>query len=69
MQILSGDHPPPHVHVTKAGGKAKILIGAEDTAPRIVRFHGMSDCDVKAAVRLVGKHQEALVSAWRRIHG
>ncbi len=68
-QILSGDHQPPHVHVSKAGGKAKILIGDENTAPSVMRVAGMSDREVKAAVGLVGKYQEDLLAGWRRIHG
>ena len=58
------EHGPAHVHVFKAGGEVVIAL-----APVAVRdAAGMSDRDVRAAVRLVWEHWDDLMSAWRIYH-
>jgi hypothetical protein len=36
FQILTRDHPPPHVHAFKAGRRAKINIGDAKHRPELV---------------------------------
>lgn len=63
------EHGPEHVHVLKA--EAEVIIeletGEHDQAVREV-YH-MRKSDVRKAFRLVEKHTDALLAAWRRIHG
>ena len=66
VRIYTLDHPPPHVHVAKAGAIVRI-----DLATRAVTeiVGTISDRDVKRAERLVALHGRHLMEEWTRIHG
>jgi hypothetical protein len=64
--IYTFDHPPPHVHVAKAGAIVRIDL-ATRAATEIVG--AISDKDVKRAERLVARHAKRLTEEWTRIHG
>ena len=66
VRIYTFDHPPPHVHVWKAGAVLKIDLSSHE-AVEIVG--AISDRDVKRAERLVAKHAVWLRREWTRIHG
>ena len=53
VRVYTLDHPPPHVHVAKAGAPMRIDL-ATHTATEIVG--ATSDTDVKRAERLVARH-------------
>lgn len=65
--IYPGDHDEPHVHVFKAGGQAKILLGVEgeDPSPDWVSDE-MSDKDARRALELVRENRAKLLEGWRR---
>ncbi len=66
VRIYTVDHPPPHVHVEKAGATLKIDLATS----AVVRIVGtISDRDVKRAERIVAKHSRRLKKAWRELHG
>jgi hypothetical protein len=66
IRIYTLDHPPPHVHVERAGTILKINLATA----KVVRIVGtISDRDIGRAERLVAKHSSALKEAWRRLHG
>jgi hypothetical protein len=66
VRIYTLDHPPPHVHVEKAGAVVKISLATA----KVVRIVGrISDRDIKRAERLVAKHSQLLKEAWRTLHG
>lgn len=66
VRIYTLDHPPPHVHVERAGAVLKINLATSE----VVRIVGaISDRDIKRAERLVAKHSQVLKEAWRRLHG
>lgn len=66
VRIYTSDHPPPHVHVERAGAVLKIDLATA----MVLRIVGdISDRDVKRAERLVAKHAVALREAWRSLHG
>jgi hypothetical protein len=69
VRIRSNDHLPPHVHVFKAGGEAKINLGSERERPSLVELWNMSDKDATRALKLVTAHQVELLEKWREIHG
>jgi Domain of unknown function (DUF4160) len=66
VRIYTLDHPPPHVHVAKAGAIVKIDL-ATHQATEIVG--SISDHDVKSAERLVAKNVVLLKGYWEKIHG
>ena len=66
VRIYTFDHPPPHVHVAKAGAIVRIDL-ATHTVTEIVG--AISDRDVKRAERLVAQHAKMLKKEWTKIHG
>ena len=63
------EHPPPHVHVARAGAEVVLLL-PQDIAGVVVRtVYGLRDADVVAAVRLVEANGALLLRAWRKYHG
>lgn len=66
VRIYTLDHPPPHVHVAKAGAIVRIDLATHE-ATEIVG--AISDRDVKRAEQLVVQHAKRLKAAWMRIHG
>ncbi len=66
VRIYTLDHPPPHVHVAKAGAIVRIDLTTR-TVTEIVGT--ISDRDVKRAERLVARHATRLKAEWTKIHG
>ena len=66
VRIYTFDHPPPHVHVAKAGAIVRIDL-ATHTVTEIVG--DISDRDVKRAEQLVARNAAKLLEAWEKIHG
>jgi Domain of unknown function (DUF4160) len=66
VRIYTFDHPPPHVHVAKAGAIVRIDL-ATHAVTEIVG--AISDRDVKRAERLVARHAKRLKEEWTKIHG
>ncbi|MBI4264061.1 MAG: DUF4160 domain-containing protein [Acidobacteria bacterium] len=66
VRIYTDDHPPPHVHVEKAGAIVKIALSTH----RAVEIVGtISDRDVKRAEQLVAQNAVLLGQEWDRLHG
>jgi hypothetical protein len=66
VRIYTLDHPPPHVHVEKAGAVLKINLATA----KVVRIVGrISVRDINQAERLVAKHSQLLKESWRTLHG
>ncbi len=66
VRIYTLDHPPPHVHVAKAGAVVKI---APSTHHAIEIVGSISDRDVKRAEQLVARHAQFLKQEWETLHG
>jgi hypothetical protein len=66
VRIYTLDHPPPHVHVWKAGAVLKIDLTTHEA---IEIVGAIPDRDVKRAERLVARHAARLRGEWTRIHG
>ena len=65
IMIFTNDHAPPHVHVFRAGSEAVI-----EFDPLLIRDnYRMSRVDLRRAVDLVAANRDALLNAWRQIHG
>jgi hypothetical protein len=69
LQIRPRDHPPPHVHVFRAEGEAKITLGSKDERPRIWQVWEMSKKDLVRALGLTIEYQAELLKMWERFHG
>lgn len=69
VRIYTKDHPPPHVHVWRGGGVAKIQLDDGSGDLRVVGSRGLSDREAIRAVRIVHAHRERLLDEWRRVHG
>ena len=66
VRIYTSDHPPPHVHIEKAGAIMKIDLATSE----VMEIVGtISDRDVKRAERLVAKHSLFLNAEWIKLHG
>ena len=68
VRIFYNDHPPPHVHVVKGNGYAKITIH-EGEIPRLMEARGLANRDIVRAFRIVEGQQDGLLRAWVAIHG
>lgn len=65
VRIYTLDHPPPHVHVVRAGAIVKIRLATCQVQEIVGRI---SDREVRRAERLVARHAEFLTTEWERIH-
>ena len=66
VRLYTLDHPPPHVHVAKAGAVVKIDLSTHQA----VEIVGpISDRYVKRAERLVEQKAEFLREEWEKLHG
>jgi hypothetical protein len=63
------EHPPPHVHVHKAGELLIIELGIAGGMATVRGFTAMSSSDVLKALRLVERRREILIAAWEELHG
>jgi DNA-binding GntR family transcriptional regulator len=66
VRIYTLDHPPPHVHVAKAGAIMKIVLATREVTEIV---GAISNRDVKRAERLVAKHAQLLREGWTKLHG
>jgi hypothetical protein len=66
VRIYTFDHPPPHVHVAKAGAIVRIDLATQEVTEIV---GDISDRDVKRAERLVARHAKQLKEEWAKIHG
>jgi len=67
--IWPDDHEPPHVHVFKGDGEAKVSLGNGEQPPAFVTIYGLSRREAKFIWRVVAEHQDELLAAWEKIHG
>ncbi|MEI7843808.1 MAG: DUF4160 domain-containing protein [Gallionellaceae bacterium] len=63
--IWPDDHEPPHIHVFKGAGEAKVSIDK----PRLVFLIGLSKQEARFILNTVIEHQKTLLKEWEKIHG
>jgi hypothetical protein len=66
VRIYTLDHPPPHVHVAKAGAVVKVELS---TLHAIEIVGSISDRDVKRTEQLVARSAHFLKQQWEKLHG
>jgi hypothetical protein len=69
VRIYPNDHSPPHVHVIKDCGQAKIELGEGGQEPRLLLVQGMSQKEANQALNLVKERSDLFLQKWREIHG
>ncbi len=69
VMIMPNDHRPPHVHVFKNSGHARITIGNNEKRPELLEVINMKNREILKAMRIVLAHQAKLSEAWSKIHG
>lgn len=67
--IWPADHEPPHVHVFKGDGEAKVHLGSKGELPSFVTIEGMTRAEARKVWKMAVEHQKALLQAWEKIHG
>ena len=65
VRIYTFDHPPPHVHVAKAGAIVRIDLATHSVTDIV---GPISDREVKRAEQLVARNAVKLLEAWEKIH-
>jgi hypothetical protein len=63
------EHGPPHVHVSKAGGSAVIMLPVGHKRIEVRESYGMSPANVRKVVAIVEANADLLIVEWRKIHG
>ncbi len=66
VRIYTLDHPPPHVHVARAGAVVKVDLSTNQAVEIVGEI---SDRDVRRAERLVERNAQFLKSEWENLHG
>jgi hypothetical protein len=66
--IYVDDHEPAHVHV-RGDGEAKIELGNAEVAATLVFSTGLSNADLRRAMRVVGARNEQFLQDWKKFHG
>lgn len=62
--IYLNDHPPPHVHVKKAGKQARVgLLSVE------LWDSDLTPGESRQAVAIVEANRDTLLASWREIYG
>lgn len=64
MMIYLNDHPPAHVHVSKAGSHARIRLEPVE----MLHNYGFSPRDMGRILSIVAENQMNLLAKWDRIH-
>ena len=66
LRIYTLDHPPPHVHVWKAGAVVKINLTTHEAVEVVGEI---SDRDIGRAECPVARNSARLWREWARLHG
>jgi Domain of unknown function (DUF4160) len=69
IKIFTDDHEPPHIHVYHGRARVRIRLPGPGSPTRPMHVPRMATREVLEAIRLVERHANQLVSAWKAIHG
>lgn len=60
--FYANDHEPIHVHVTKAGAKAKFLI----SPVKLIENYGMKPSELKMIEAIIEENKEIIAEHWNK---
>ena len=63
--IFTNDHNPPHIHVQRAEGGAKIGLRPIE----IVEYHALNTRQLGEIIAIVSEHHDYLLDKWREVQG
>ena len=63
--VYHNDHTPAHVHVLGPGW----IVVVELTEPNVREVIGASERQANQVLKVVSDHRQALLDAWRHLHG
>jgi len=66
--IFANVHEPSRVHVF-GDGEAKIDLGSARGEAKLMEFVGLTDSDLRRALRIVSDRRLEFLARWRTIHG
>lgn len=69
FRIWLNDHPPPHVHIEKAGALIVVRLGDRPASVALCEVYDMKVGDQRRALALAREHWQELITAWKEIHG
>lgn len=61
--IWPDDHAPPHVHIFKNNGEAKISIGNIGELPHLITIYSLSRQENRQSLEIVASNQQLLLTA------
>ncbi len=64
IAIFNDDHDPAHVHV-RGDGEARVNLIGPDGQPALVWSVGLSESDLRFALRIVVDRQSEFLARWR----
>ena len=68
--IYSNEHLPPHVHVSKAEGELRFILGSDSEEPYLdEELSPMKRKDARRAFEIVKKKQKLLLEQWGEKYG
>lgn len=69
LRIRTNDHPPPHIHVVKAGGELVFILGNKGREPFLDRvLSPMKKTDARNALEAVKANKKEMWKKWRATH-
>ncbi|MGD1900952.1 MAG: DUF4160 domain-containing protein [Geitlerinemataceae cyanobacterium] len=68
VRLYFNDHEPPHVHVFKAEGQAKIALGDGEQLPWLLEVREMDNKTAKQALKLVLENRAYLSGKWKEFY-
>jgi hypothetical protein len=66
--IFVNDHQPAHVHVF-GDGEAKVDLGSARGGASLLSCVGLSDADLRRALRIITDRRLEFLARWNAIHG
>lgn len=64
VKIYPNDHPPPHVHVVKAGNTAKVSLNPVEAKTN----YGFNLREIGDILDIVKEYQAELMDEWDKLH-
>lgn len=63
--FYSEEHPPIHIHIQNADGKAKFNV---DPEIELVYNKGLNKKDLKLAEKIISENKEVIIIRWNEYH-
>lgn len=65
FQVFPGDHLPPHVHVFRGSGRARVVLLPMDVEDQL----GFKRQELAKIFKLAREHRATLLAMWEEVNG